>query len=453
MRRSMPPTGPTFDRLYLHGNDHAPPGRARHGGAAVRDAWRRPAGRTSLVCHRRRRRAAGRDCPHAGLLNTLTTSQSCMTPYRTSMPRHRRSPCSSSLAPLGISSRCPCAVGHHRPARPPQGRSVRRRRRREGTRAGRAQSTSPTCFIPIRPGGLHVRELRPGVRRATISIRATSAALQIWDIADPTHPVMVACRAVLHGAGRRVDRGTSRSSCVPRIARSRLDCGMQGVKDSVSTERMRRHSDLRRIRSQAPKAGRAMCRPAADRTRIPWCRTQRQRRRLHLRVGPGAACARAPRWPGCVGTGVTDPNSVLFRIEAIRVPLAHPEQAKIVSSPRIFNDLAAPPTHGIAYADTAHGAALHLPARFLPKMPAQRRGSRLRAHRPPGVTHVPEPRRQHEVRILSGLDPSIGRRADDPCQLPHRDAATRTGRRSATTSPPTRPWDFAAVRARATACC
>ena len=41
-----------------------------------------------------------------------------------------------------------------------------------------------------------------------------------------------------------------------------------------------------------------------------------------------------------------DPNSALFRIEVIKVPLAHPEQAAIVSSPRIFNDLVAPPKHG-----------------------------------------------------------------------------------------------------------
>ena len=41
-----------------------------------------------------------------------------------------------------------------------------------------------------------------------------------------------------------------------------------------------------------------------------------------------------------------DPNTALFRIEVIKVPLAHPEQAAIVSSPRIFNNLVAPPTHG-----------------------------------------------------------------------------------------------------------
>ena len=51
-----------------------------------------------------------------------------------------------------------------------------------------------------------------------------------------------------------------------------------------------------------------------------------------------------------------DPNSALFRIEVIKVPLANPEQAAIVSSPRIFNDLVAPPTHGEAPEDSAADA-------------------------------------------------------------------------------------------------
>ena len=48
-----------------------------------------------------------------------------------------------------------------------------------------------------------------------------------------------------------------------------------------------------------------------------------------------------------------DPNSALFRIEVIKVPVAHPEQAAIVSSPRIFNDLLAPPRHGETPQDIA----------------------------------------------------------------------------------------------------
>ena len=42
---------------------------------------------------------------------------------------------------------------------------------------------------------------------------------------------------------------------------------------------------------------------------------------------------------GCTGGKPEDnPNTALFRIDIIKVPLAHPEQAKIVSSPRIFTD-------------------------------------------------------------------------------------------------------------------
>jgi len=42
---------------------------------------------------------------------------------------------------------------------------------------------------------------------------------------------------------------------------------------------------------------------------------------------------------GCTGGDPkTNPETALFRIDIIKVPLAHPEQAKIVSSPRIFTD-------------------------------------------------------------------------------------------------------------------
>ena len=62
---------------------------------------------------------------------------------------------------------------------------------------------------------------------------------------------------------------------------------------------------------------------------------------------------------GCVSAAPDkDPNSALFRIEVIKVPLAHPEQAAIVSSPRIFNDLTAPPSHGEAPEDIGRQQAV-----------------------------------------------------------------------------------------------
>ena len=73
----------------------------------------------------------------------------------------------------------------------------------------------------------------------------------------------------------------------------------------------------------------------------------------------GSAGVRSPNeLGGCSGAQPDqDPNSALFRIEVIRVPVAHPEQAKIVSSPRIFEDLTAPTRHAEPAADVAAATA------------------------------------------------------------------------------------------------
>ena len=55
---------------------------------------------------------------------------------------------------------------------------------------------------------------------------------------------------------------------------------------------------------------------------------------------------------GCSGLSPDeDPNSALFRIEVIRVPLDDPQSAEVASSPRIFQDLVAAPRHGLSPAD------------------------------------------------------------------------------------------------------
>src|SRR5207245_8643798 len=72
----------------------------------------------------------------------------------------------------------------------------------------------------------------------------------------------------------------------------------------------------------------------------------------------GSAPVRSPsELPGCVAASPdSNPNSALFRIEVIKVPLAHPEQAAIVSSARIFSGLTAPPKHGETPEDIAAAA-------------------------------------------------------------------------------------------------
>ena len=121
----------------------------------------------------------------------------------------------------------------------------------------------------------------------------------------------------------------------------RLDCGTQGVQGHGQQGADPRHPHLRHHRHRAPEVHRQR----ADLPRLAHPhgggRPQGpgQRLRLHLGLGRRPLAERAAglrrRHPPD-----QDPNSALFRIEVIKVPLAHPEQAAIVSSPRIFNDLA-----------------------------------------------------------------------------------------------------------------
>jgi hypothetical protein len=61
---------------------------------------------------------------------------------------------------------------------------------------------------------------------------------------------------------------------------------------------------------------------------------------------------------GCVDAAPDkDPNTALFRIEVIKVPLAHPDQAKVVSSPRVFIDPRTGALNGINNGGAEHGDA------------------------------------------------------------------------------------------------
>jgi len=106
----------------------------------------------------------------------------------------------------------------------------------------------------------------------------------------------------------------------------------------------------------------------------------------------GSAPVRSPNeLAGCSNAlPEEDPNSALFRIEVIQVPVAHPEQAHIVSSPRIFDSLTAPTKHAetaadIAARDSARAAAARS-GRVAPARPARQFNPEL-AQRGPTQCH------------------------------------------------------------------
>jgi len=177
---------------------------------------------------------------------------------------------------------------------------------------------------------------------------------QIWDISNPAAPVL---KVAYYCPASQSDVSVYRNLLfVSAEANSgRLDCGDAGVKDSVSHDRIRgiRIFDITDITAPKYVGNVQTCRGSHTHTVLV---DPKDAENVYVYIS-GSAGVRSPNeLPGCSRLDPSqDPNSALFRIEVIKVPLAHPEQAAVVSSPRIFNDLAAPPRHGEAPEDIAEG--------------------------------------------------------------------------------------------------
>jgi hypothetical protein len=131
----------------------------------------------------------------------------------------------------------------------------------------------------------------------------------------------------------------------------RLDCGTQGVRQAVSPDRLRglRIFDISDIRNPKNVGNVQTCRGSHTHTVLA---DPNDAENVYVYISGSAGVRPADELPGCVNASpAEDPNSALFRIEVIKVPLANPSAAAIVSSPRIFSGLVAPPQHGLSPAD------------------------------------------------------------------------------------------------------
>ena len=193
-------------------------------------------------------------------------------------------------------------------------------------------------------------------------LQGSFAGFQVWDISDPAKPTLK--------VGFVCPASQSDLSVYKNLLfvsgegmGGRLDCGSEGVHDSVSAARLRgiRIFDITDIATPKYIANVQTCRGSHTHTLVV---DPNDAANVYLYVS-GSAGVRSPNeLSGCSKLGPDqDPNSAHFRIEVIRVPLAHPEQAAIVSSPRIFNDLKEPPVHGAAPEDIVAQAKVAAAAR------------------------------------------------------------------------------------------
>ncbi len=187
------------------------------------------------------------------------------------------------------------------------------------------------------------------------AIQGSYNGWQIWDISNPKQPRLETAY-VCPASQSDVSVYKNLLFVSGEGLSGRLDCGTEGVQDTVSKDRLRglRIFDISDIAHPRNVGNVQTCRGSHTHTVLV---DPKDPANVYVYIS-GSAGVRSPsELAGCSNAlPEEDPNSALFRIEVIKVPVAHPEQAAIVSSPRIFNDLAAPPQHGEASADKAHVA-------------------------------------------------------------------------------------------------
>jgi LVIVD repeat len=189
----------------------------------------------------------------------------------------------------------------------------------------------------------------------TYAIQGSYNGFQVWDISNSAAPTLaIAYFCPASQSDVSVYRNLLFVSGEGNSGR--LDCAATGVRDTVSKDRLRgiRIFDITDIKAPKYIGNVQTCRGSHTHTVLE---DPADKANVYIYVS-GSAGVRSPsELPGCVRADPTkDPTSSLFRIEVIKVPLAHPEQAAIVSSPRIFNDLTKPIEHGEAREDVEEAA-------------------------------------------------------------------------------------------------
>ena len=176
-------------------------------------------------------------------------------------------------------------------------------------------------------------------------IQGNYSGMQIWDISNPGKPILRAAY-VCPGSQSDVSVYDHLLFVSAEATSGRIDCGLEGVKDTVSADRARgiRIYDISDIAHPKSLTIVQTCRGSHTNTLVA---DPKDNENVYIYVSGSAPVRPAEELPGCSGGRMNeDPNTALFRIEVIQVPLAHPEQAHIVSSPRIFGGLAPAARHG-----------------------------------------------------------------------------------------------------------
>ncbi|HJP58724.1 MAG TPA: hypothetical protein VJ865_01945, partial [Gemmatimonadaceae bacterium] len=165
--------------------------------------------------------------------------------------------------------------------------------------------------------------------------------LQVWDVSNPARPTL---RTSLVCPGGQGDVSLYKNLLFMSVEeiRGRLDCGPGGVPDTVSTERFRgiRIFDITDLDHPKQVADVQTCRGSHTHTLVL---DPKDPANVYIYVSGTGPVRSGSELKGCSrDASLNDTTTSLFRIDVIKVPLAAPQNARIVNSPHIFADSANP---------------------------------------------------------------------------------------------------------------
>jgi hypothetical protein len=196
---------------------------------------------------------------------------------------------------------------------------------------------APATPPPAPPPGLNFANSDLAFRKADMFL-GNFNGFNTYDIETPKKPRLLASVVCPGGQGDMSVHGNLLFMSVEQT-RGRVDCGTQGVEATASPDRFRgiRIFDISDISKPKQIAAVQTCRGSHTHTLVT---DPKDKANIYV-YGSGTSTVRpGDEMSGCSAEDPDkDPNTALFSIDVIQVPLATPEKAKIVNRPRIFADL------------------------------------------------------------------------------------------------------------------
>ena len=193
------------------------------------------------------------------------------------------------------------------------------------------------------------------VFRGNYLYQGNFSGFQIWDISNPASPVRITTFFCTTDQGDPSIWGNL-LFISDENGRGRVDCGSQGISDTVSKDRAKgvRIFDVSDPRNPRQITVAQTCRGTHTHTLVP---DPKDKNIVYI-WGQGSSNVRSQtELAGCAGAPYAGDSAEQFRrIEVIRVPLDHPENWSLASHPHIFEGIGPrPPSHGNPPGDTTAG--------------------------------------------------------------------------------------------------